>query len=193
MRPALASSQQAIHANKAHKSGGKKTVARDQQIGVIPLLPMLLAEVSRGVCLMRRGHGKRCPLGSTRPAIACIKGWAGASTQQMLQPCLPTQQHAQMLCQRQRQQGTESRHQIIEHDALLNAARQHRPTLPARLDASSRLKVYVRDAADLPQVERALAERLGTEVPYMLVHAAICRRELAIEIDGVHGHTAQTP
>ncbi|PJK01544.1 pteridine-dependent deoxygenase [Lysobacteraceae bacterium NML03-0222] len=82
---------------------------------------------------------------------------------------------------------------FVNFDALLNAARQHRPTLPAKLDASSRLKVYVRDAADLPQVERALAERLGTEVPYMIVHAAICRRELAIEIDGVHGHTAQAP
>ncbi|MDO4709787.1 MAG: pteridine-dependent deoxygenase [Pseudomonadota bacterium] len=82
---------------------------------------------------------------------------------------------------------------FVNLDALLNAARKHRPTLPARLDASTRLKVYVRDAADLPQVERALAERLGTEVPYMLVHAAVCRRELAIEIDGVHGQAAHNP
>lgn len=72
-------------------------------------------------------------------------------------------------------------------DALLAAARTRQPSLPERFGAGTRLKVYVRDAADLPQVKRALAERLGEQVPYILLHAAICRRELAIEIDGVHG------
>ena len=47
--------------------------------------------------------------------------------------------------------------------------------------------VYVRDAEDLPHVARALEERFGDTVPRLILHAAICRRELAVEIDGVHG------
>jgi chorismate lyase/3-hydroxybenzoate synthase len=72
-------------------------------------------------------------------------------------------------------------------DALVGAARVRRPELPARFDASTRLKVYVRDAHDLPLVEQALSERFGEAVPRIVLHAAICRRELAVEIDGVHG------
>lgn len=72
-------------------------------------------------------------------------------------------------------------------DALIGAARAHRPDLPAHFGPGSRLKVYVRDAHDLPQVERALDQRFGDRVPRILLHAAICRRELAVEIDGVHG------
>lgn len=72
-------------------------------------------------------------------------------------------------------------------DALLASARDHRPQLPAGFGAGARLKVYVRDRADLPLVARALEERFGNRVPRVLLHAAICRRELAVEIDGVHG------
>lgn len=72
-------------------------------------------------------------------------------------------------------------------DALLASARQRQPELPPHFGAGTRLKVYVRDAADLPLVERALKDRLGDSVPHIILHAAICRRELAIEIDGVHG------
>lgn len=71
-------------------------------------------------------------------------------------------------------------------DALIAAARRHQPDLPARFGPGTRLKVYVRDAADLEPVRRALDARLGGEIPYFILHAAICRRELAIEIDGVH-------
>ncbi|MDH5824500.1 pteridine-dependent deoxygenase [Luteimonas sp. RD2P54] len=71
-------------------------------------------------------------------------------------------------------------------DALLGAARAARPSLPARFGAGTRLKVYVRDREDLPLVQRALDERFGGSVPRVLLHAAICRRELAVEIDGVH-------
>ena len=45
----------------------------------------------------------------------------------------------------------------------------------------------MRDDHDLPQVEQALQARFGDSVPRILLHAAICRRELAVEIDGVHG------
>ena len=72
-------------------------------------------------------------------------------------------------------------------DALIGAAQGHRPELPAHFGPSTRLKVYVRDAHDLPQVARALDLRFGDAVPRVLLHAAICRRELAVEIDGVHG------
>ncbi len=92
--------------------------------------------------------------------------------------------------------GHESRHpgriaaQVEEtfanFDALIAAARVHRPELPARFGPQSRLKVYVRDAASLPEVAALLDARLGPSVPRVLLHAAICRRELLVEIDGVH-------
>lgn len=72
-------------------------------------------------------------------------------------------------------------------DALLEAARTRQPALPSKFGPGTRLKVYVRDAADLPLVAEALDARFGDRVPRVLLHAAICRRELAIEIDGVHG------
>ena len=72
-------------------------------------------------------------------------------------------------------------------DALIAAARQHRPELPAHFGGGTRLKVYVRDHHDLPNVERSLQQRFGEAVPRIVLHAAICRRELAVEIDGVHG------
>ncbi|MGY0505762.1 chorismate transformation enzyme, FkbO/Hyg5 family [Luteimonas sp. e5] len=72
-------------------------------------------------------------------------------------------------------------------DALLAVARMRQPALPQHFGDGTRLKVYVRDAADLPLVAQALDERFGPSVPRLLLHAAICRRELAVEIDGVHG------
>lgn len=72
-------------------------------------------------------------------------------------------------------------------DSLITAARQQRPLLPAAFGPGSRLKVYVRDAADLPRVAAVLDARLGPDVPRLLLQAAICRRELRVEIDGVHG------
>ncbi len=71
-------------------------------------------------------------------------------------------------------------------DALIASARTHRPELPAAFGPGSRLKVYVRDAADLPAVAEAFDARFGDRLPRVVLHAAICRRELALEIDGVH-------
>ncbi|MGO1541896.1 MAG: pteridine-dependent deoxygenase [Luteimonas sp.] len=71
-------------------------------------------------------------------------------------------------------------------DALLGAARQSRPGLPTQFGDGTRLKVYVRDRDDLPLVASALDQRFGNRVPRIVLHAAICRRELAVEIDGVH-------
>ncbi len=72
-------------------------------------------------------------------------------------------------------------------DALLGAARQQQPALPEHFGAGTRLKVYVRDPDDLPTVAAALDARFGDSVPCILLHAAICRRDLCVEIDGVHG------
>ena len=70
-------------------------------------------------------------------------------------------------------------------DSLLAAARGLRPELPARFGADSRLKVYVRDAQALPRVVGLLDTHLDPAVPRVLLHAAVCRRELRVEIDGV--------
>ncbi|MDB6164380.1 MAG: pteridine-dependent deoxygenase like protein [Xanthomonadaceae bacterium] len=71
-------------------------------------------------------------------------------------------------------------------DSLLGAARQSQPALPATFGAGTRLKVYVRDRGDLELVAGAMQARFGTQVPYIVLHAAICRHELCVEIDGVH-------
>lgn len=96
--------------------------------------------------------------------------------------------------------GHESRHhdcvesQLAEtfanFDSLIAAARAARPALPAHFGPGSRLKVYVRDAEQLPRIAAALDAQLGPTVPRILLHAAICRRELQVEIDGVHGSEA---
>ena len=72
-------------------------------------------------------------------------------------------------------------------DSLIGAAREREPGLPAHFGAESRLKVYVRERGDLPLVARAFADRFDGGVPHMILHAVICRRDLAVEIDGVHG------
>jgi chorismate lyase/3-hydroxybenzoate synthase len=72
-------------------------------------------------------------------------------------------------------------------DSLIGAAREREPGLPAHFGAGTRLKVYVRERDDLPLVADAFATRFGGGVPHLILHAVICRRDLAIEIDGVHG------
>jgi len=54
----------------------------------------------------------------------------------------------------------------------------------AAFDAQSPLKVYVRNADDVPAVETALARHLDPSVPRVLLQGDICRNELLVEIDG---------
>lgn len=75
---------------------------------------------------------------------------------------------------------------IANLGSLVDAARQLRPGLPARESPATRLKAYVRDAESLPIVDALLAERFP-RVPRIVLHGHVCRRELAVEIDGVHG------
>ena len=69
--------------------------------------------------------------------------------------------------------------------SLVDAARLLRPALPTGPGTGTRLKVYVRDGESLPDVEVLLQQRLPG-VPRLLLHGHVCRRELAVEIDGVH-------
>lgn len=75
---------------------------------------------------------------------------------------------------------------LANFDSLLAAARSQWPVLPAHFGPHSRLKVYVRHEDELEAVARALDARLGPDVPRVVLHAAVCRRELRVEIDGVH-------
>lgn len=71
-------------------------------------------------------------------------------------------------------------------DALIAEARAHNPALPERFGKDAYLKAYVRDREDLQTVADALDRLLPAETRRIILHAAICRQELAIEIDGVH-------
>ena len=66
-------------------------------------------------------------------------------------------------------------------DSLLEAA----GSTPS-LGAMSQLKVYVRHASDVPAVRELLRARLGDKVPLVLLQGDVCRRELLLEIEGVH-------
>ncbi|WP_447729096.1 chorismate transformation enzyme, FkbO/Hyg5 family [Pseudoxanthomonas suwonensis] len=70
---------------------------------------------------------------------------------------------------------------------LIGSARRIRPSLPAAPDAATPLKVYVRHPEHAAEVAAALEANLGRQVPRLLLHAQVCRRELLVEIDGVHG------
>ena len=72
-------------------------------------------------------------------------------------------------------------------DSLIATARARRPELPARMGAGTPLKVYVRDRSELDTVAARLRERLDPSVRFIVLHSAICRRELSVEIDGIHG------
>lgn len=63
-------------------------------------------------------------------------------------------------------------------EALLGAV-----DMPRALDERALLKVYLRHAEDLPQLQ-ALLDRHLPQAPRLLLQADICRRELLLEIDG---------
>lgn len=70
--------------------------------------------------------------------------------------------------------------------AVIDAARLHRPSLSSTFGAGTQLKVYVRDLAAMDEVAALLDARLPAEVPRLLLHGHVCRRELRVEIEGVH-------
>jgi len=78
---------------------------------------------------------------------------------------------------------------FVNLEALRGEAARRAPGVPDAVGAAGTLlKVYVRDREALPQVAAALDARLGDAVPRLLLHAEVCRRELAVEIEGVLGN-----
>jgi len=70
-------------------------------------------------------------------------------------------------------------------DNLLRHARARTGFGSAELGPASLVKVYLRRATDAAAVETRLRERLGPEVPFLILAADICRSELLLEIEVV--------
>ena len=78
------------------------------------------------------------------------------------------------------------RETLTNLQSLIDVARQHRPALATTPGANALFKVYVRNAADLEAVA-ALLRELPHPPPCLLLHAEVCRRELLVEIESLHG------
>lgn len=71
--------------------------------------------------------------------------------------------------------------------SLIDQARQHRPSLAAQLGEQSLLKVYVRNPEDAAQVSAQLLLRGLDAANFIVLHSEVCRAELLVEIEGMHG------
>jgi chorismate lyase/3-hydroxybenzoate synthase len=70
---------------------------------------------------------------------------------------------------------------------VLQRAAGPAPGISTRLGPESLLKIYLRDAALLPEVHAFLSERVPSNTQYVVLHADVCRAELLVEIDCLHG------
>jgi chorismate lyase/3-hydroxybenzoate synthase len=70
-------------------------------------------------------------------------------------------------------------------EGLLRQAHTRRGFGSTRLGPDSLVKVYLRNGSDAAAVESRLRERLGHEVPFLILAADICRPELLLEIEVV--------
>lgn len=78
-------------------------------------------------------------------------------------------------------------HETLENiELLLRRARAAGRIGPGPLGANSLFKVYLRHPGHAAQVERELRERLGPDLPVLVLGADICRSDLLIEIEVVH-------
>ncbi|WP_315385305.1 pteridine-dependent deoxygenase [uncultured Stenotrophomonas sp.] len=82
--------------------------------------------------------------------------------------------------------GEQLEETLTNLQSLVDAARLQRPALPAQLGAGSLLKVYVRRAGDMPAIAARMAELPGSPA-FVVLHAEVCRAELLVEIEGLHG------
>jgi chorismate lyase/3-hydroxybenzoate synthase len=73
----------------------------------------------------------------------------------------------------------------VNLEGLLRQAHKRAGFGSTRLGPDSLLKVYLRNGADAAAVESRLRERLGHEVPFLILAADICRPELLLEIEVV--------
>ncbi|MGH8150795.1 MAG: pteridine-dependent deoxygenase, partial [Steroidobacteraceae bacterium] len=72
-------------------------------------------------------------------------------------------------------------------ECVLARATALEPALPRGWGAHSLLKVYLRRRASAAEAAARLAARLPPAVRYVILEADICRAELLVEIDCVHG------
>lgn len=82
--------------------------------------------------------------------------------------------------------GEQLEETLTNLQSLVDAARLQRPGLPATLGAESLLKVYVRRAEDMPAIAARMAGLPGSPA-FVVLHAEVCRAELLVEIEGLHG------
>lgn len=78
--------------------------------------------------------------------------------------------------------------QVAETFANLHALLAHASTHSDRTYALTRcasLRIYLRDPADLAAVRAAVRAHLPESAPLLFLHGEICRRELALELEGV--------
>ncbi len=76
---------------------------------------------------------------------------------------------------------------LVNLESVLERATSVQPGIPARWGERSLLKVYLRDGTSAARVQAQLAERLPRGVRYLILEADLCRSELLVEIDCVHG------
>jgi chorismate lyase / 3-hydroxybenzoate synthase len=77
-------------------------------------------------------------------------------------------------------------HETLDNiDALLQSAAEVAARPVPHLGPDSLLKIYLRHARDAAQVGSNLRERVGEDVPVLMLEADICRSELLIEIEAV--------
>jgi chorismate lyase/3-hydroxybenzoate synthase len=72
-------------------------------------------------------------------------------------------------------------------ESVLQRAAACSTAIPARLDSQSLLKIYLRDATQADLVDTVLRERLPQDVAYLVLEADICRADLLVELDCIHG------
>jgi chorismate lyase/3-hydroxybenzoate synthase len=70
---------------------------------------------------------------------------------------------------------------------ILQRAASSASGITPRLGAESLLKVYIREESQLPEVESLLQRHLPAQTQFLILHADICRAELLVEVDCLHG------
>jgi chorismate lyase / 3-hydroxybenzoate synthase len=76
---------------------------------------------------------------------------------------------------------------------VLQRAAGAAPGITTRLGPGSLLKIYLRDESLLPEVASFLRERVPSQTQYVVLHADVCRSELLVEIDCLHGEVPLPP
>jgi len=79
------------------------------------------------------------------------------------------------------------RETLVNIDALMHRADAAGHLQSSKFGAASLVKAYVRRRGDATQVERGLRAHFGPDAPTLVLAADICRSELLVEIEVIHG------